>query len=195
MRINKFKSWIFWHVVILVFSFLNITFRSALQWITSGPHECKLHSWWPTQLPSHLARLNIHNWMTHSWQFTDSIQPLKAPMTGKSPPTQIESSILMAYLSCTKWQITKSKCFNNLALSGGLSHTHILEGLRSRSFEQCPHCASSRSRPLKSGPKSPLFLWEILWINTENMQELTCRNRPCVKGKLFRANTGKMFGF
>lgn len=42
------------------------------------------------------GRLNIHNWMTHSWQFTDSFQLPKAPMRGKSSQTQIESSIVTA---------------------------------------------------------------------------------------------------
>lgn len=80
-------------------------------------------------------RLNMHNWMTHSGQFTDSIQSLKEPMGGKSPPSQIKAGYLKADFSGNKWHSTKVKCSNNLALSlWGLSHIHILEGLQSWSL-------------------------------------------------------------
>lgn len=118
----------------------------------------QVSSWCPTQLPSHLAQFNIHNWMTHSWQFTESIQSVKSPMRANSPLNQIKPRILMACLSSTKWQITKLKYFNNFALwEDYLIHTFLRAPRRGPSTVTTLWRAQSRSRPWKSGSKSPLF--------------------------------------
>lgn len=57
--------------------------------LTKGSFPCLI---WLSSLQS---QLNIHNWVTHWWRFSGSIQPWKTLLKAKSPRSQIRSLILM----------------------------------------------------------------------------------------------------
>lgn len=84
-----------WHEISLIPNyFLNGNFSVCYNitlWLmlTKDSFLCLI---WLSSLQS---QLNIHNWVTHWWRFSGSIQPWKTLLKAKSPRSQIRSIILM----------------------------------------------------------------------------------------------------